>query len=107
MEVYNSDEYITSQTVAGVNLRYIHQTSLIHKKCNMYFLKDFDYDGLPAKLYRLDNPNYTLKEITAKETFHGVGVSKNLPEINIYRTKFYSIAALCIVTQEANSTKQT
>ena len=27
MEVYNSDEYITSQTVAGVNLRYTSNKS--------------------------------------------------------------------------------
>ena len=28
-------------------------------------------------------------EITAKETFHGVGVSKNLPEINISQTELH------------------
>lgn len=39
------------------------------KKCEMRFVKDFDYDGIPAKLYRIDNPEYTLKQITAKETW--------------------------------------
>ena len=36
MEVYNSDEYITSQTVAGVNLRYTSNKSN-SQKYNMYF----------------------------------------------------------------------
>ncbi len=39
------------------------------KKCDMHFVKDFDYDGLPAKLYRKDNPKYTIKQITAEETW--------------------------------------
>ena len=39
------------------------------QKCGMYFLKDFDYDGIPAKGYRIDNPDYTLKQITAEETW--------------------------------------
>ncbi|WP_299210961.1 GNAT family N-acetyltransferase [uncultured Dokdonia sp.] len=39
------------------------------KKCEMLFVKDFDYDGISAKLYRIDNPEYTLKQITAEETW--------------------------------------
>ena len=39
------------------------------KKCNMHFVKDFDYDGLPAKLYQIDNPDFVLKQITAEETW--------------------------------------
>lgn len=39
------------------------------KKCHMHYVKDFDYDGLPAKLYRLDNPSYELRNITSEETW--------------------------------------
>lgn len=39
------------------------------KKCKMQYVKDFDYDGLPAKLYRLDNPNYELRNIASEETW--------------------------------------
>lgn len=39
------------------------------KKCGMYFLKDFDYEGIPAKQYHIDNPDYELKQITAEETW--------------------------------------
>ncbi|MEP0263869.1 GNAT family N-acetyltransferase [Dokdonia sp.] len=39
------------------------------KKCDMLFVKDFDYDGLPAKLYRLENSKYDLRQITSEETW--------------------------------------
>lgn len=39
------------------------------QKIGMHFLKDFDYEGIPAKGYRINNPDYTLKQITAKETW--------------------------------------
>lgn len=42
--------------------------SVIHK-CGMTFIKDFLYDELPAKCYRIENPHYNIKEITAKETW--------------------------------------
>lgn len=38
-------------------------------KCKMVQIKTFDYDGLPAIQYQINNPDYLLKEITAKETW--------------------------------------
>lgn len=38
-------------------------------KCKMEQVKTFDYDGLPAIQYQINNPDYLLKEITAKETW--------------------------------------
>jgi len=39
------------------------------EKCNFKKIKHFDYDGMPAILYDLDNPDYLLKEIQAEETW--------------------------------------
>lgn len=36
-------------------------------KLGMNFIKDFDYDGLPAKLFELRNPDYALKAISGEE----------------------------------------
>lgn len=38
-------------------------------KCKMVRIKTFDYDGLQAIQYQINNPNYNLNEITAKETW--------------------------------------
>jgi RimJ/RimL family protein N-acetyltransferase/predicted GNAT family N-acyltransferase len=54
--------------VAHAHINNIASHAVI-KKCGLQFLKDFDYDGLPAKLYRIDNPDYELKQITAEETW--------------------------------------
>ena len=39
------------------------------EKCNFQKIKHFDYDGMPAILYELENTNYVLKEIQAGETW--------------------------------------
>ncbi len=39
------------------------------RKSGMTFIKSFVYDKLPARLYRIENPDYTIKEITAEETW--------------------------------------
>lgn len=46
-----------------------HASHKVINKCNMQFVKVFNYDNLPAKLYRLDNPSYNLRTITSKETW--------------------------------------
>ncbi len=38
-------------------------------KCKMSLLKEFVYDGHPAIQYHIKNPDYTLKEIPAKDTW--------------------------------------
>lgn len=56
------------------------------QKCGMHFLKDVDYDGIPAKGYRIDHPDYTLKQITAQETWpvrHSV-LRKGRPLEDVY-----------------------
>jgi len=39
------------------------------KKCELQALRAFDYDGIPAIQYNLNNPDYLLKEIAAEETW--------------------------------------
>ncbi len=38
-------------------------------KCGMEFIKEFDYDGIPANLYKIENPYLTIKKITSEETY--------------------------------------
>ncbi len=37
-------------------------------KCGLRFIKQFDYDGMPANLYKIDNPYISIRTITSKET---------------------------------------
>ena len=46
-----------------------HASHSVIQKSNMHFVKDFDYNGLPAKLFQIDNPDYIIKQITAEETW--------------------------------------
>ena len=39
------------------------------KKCGMEFVKEFDYEGIPANLYKIDNPYLTIKKIKSEETY--------------------------------------
>ncbi len=38
-------------------------------KCGMEFIREFDYDGIPANLYKIDNPNLKIKKIKSIETY--------------------------------------
>lgn len=39
------------------------------ENCNMTWVKEFDYEGMPAHLYKLDNPYFKIKKIKALETY--------------------------------------
>ena len=39
------------------------------KKCGMDFVKEFDYDGIPVNLYKLDNPYLKIMKIKSIETY--------------------------------------
>ncbi|MFD0862667.1 GNAT family N-acetyltransferase [Sungkyunkwania multivorans] len=41
----------------------------VAQKAGLSFVKDFVYDGKPAKLYHITNPHYSLKEIDAQEAY--------------------------------------
>lgn len=38
-------------------------------KCGLNFIKLGDYDGMPAKLYKMDNPYLIIKKIPSKDTY--------------------------------------
>ena len=38
-------------------------------KCRMEFNKEFDYDGIPANLYKIENPYLKIKKIKSEETY--------------------------------------
>lgn len=37
-------------------------------KCGLQFVNENNYDGMPAKLYKIENPNITIKQIKGIET---------------------------------------
>lgn len=39
------------------------------EKCGLRFIHQDDYDGMPAKLYKTEAPNITVKQITSVETY--------------------------------------
>lgn len=39
------------------------------KKCGLQYIKQFDYDGIPANLYKIENPYLSIKKISSKETY--------------------------------------
>lgn len=39
------------------------------EKCNMNFIKTFNYTGMPANLYKIENPDIKIKQISALETY--------------------------------------
>ncbi len=50
---------------------HIENTNSIHviNKCGLKFVKQFEYDGMPANLYKIDNPFLKIKTIPSKETY--------------------------------------
>ncbi len=45
------------------------QSRKVLEKCNMKNIRQIDYDDQPSILYRLDNSDYSLREILAKDTW--------------------------------------
>ncbi|WP_396595941.1 GNAT family N-acetyltransferase [Dokdonia sp. R86516] len=45
------------------------QSRKVLEKCNMIEIEKIDYDNNPSILYRLDNEDYTLREIVAQDTW--------------------------------------
>lgn len=39
------------------------------EKCGMQYVKQFDYDGIPANLYKIENPYLSIKKIPSKDTY--------------------------------------
>ncbi len=39
------------------------------EKCGLQFIHQDNYDGMPAKLYKVETPNINIKQITTKETY--------------------------------------
>lgn len=39
------------------------------EKCGLKFIKQFNYDGIPANLYKIDNPYLTIEKIPSAETY--------------------------------------
>jgi RimJ/RimL family protein N-acetyltransferase/GNAT superfamily N-acetyltransferase len=39
------------------------------KKCDLQFIHQDNYDGMPAKLYKIETPNISIKQITPTETY--------------------------------------
>ncbi|WP_370214973.1 GNAT family N-acetyltransferase [Mesoflavibacter profundi] len=39
------------------------------EKCNMQLIKTFNYSGMPANLYKIENPDIEIKQITALQTY--------------------------------------
>ncbi|WP_417855306.1 GNAT family N-acetyltransferase [Xanthomarina gelatinilytica] len=39
------------------------------EKCGLHVVNEFIYDGMPAKLYKIENPHYEIKQISAEETY--------------------------------------
>jgi len=39
------------------------------EKCNLQFIHEDNYDGMPAKLYKIEAPNITIKQISSIETY--------------------------------------
>ncbi len=39
------------------------------EKCGMQYIKQFDYDGIPANLYKIENPYLSIKKIPSKDTY--------------------------------------
>jgi len=46
-----------------------HRSHQVIKNCGLKFMKRFDYDGIPANLYKIDNPYLSIKKIKAEETY--------------------------------------
>lgn len=54
--------------VAHAHLDNIRSHAVL-QKLDFCFLKDFNYDGMPAKVYTLTNPFYEVRQITTQETY--------------------------------------
>lgn len=64
---------------AFINLKYPFLVAHAHinnlashkvlKKCGLRPIRQIDYDGMPAILYQIDNPNYDLRTISSQETW--------------------------------------
>ena len=39
------------------------------EKCGLHFINEAIYDGMPAKLYKIESPFYSIKHISAHETY--------------------------------------
>ena len=39
------------------------------ERCGMQYVKQFDYDGIPANLYKIENPYLSIRKISSKETY--------------------------------------
>lgn len=52
---------------------HVHKDNLasikVIENCGLQYLKSDIYDGMPAQLFKITNPNYTIKQITAIETY--------------------------------------
>lgn len=50
---------------------HIDNVNSIHviNKCGLKFIEQFDYDGMPANLYKLENPYLEIKTISSTETY--------------------------------------
>ena len=51
---------------AHINNKISHR---VLEKLGFSFIKEFDYEGIDAKLYKLKNPHYLIKSISSKETW--------------------------------------
>lgn len=57
-----------SQIYAHAHIENVNSHKVIDK-CGMEFIKEFDYDGIPANFYKIDNPYLTIRKIKPEETY--------------------------------------
>lgn len=65
---YGFDTLRLKEIYAHAHIKNINSHRVIDK-CNMTFINEAIYDNMPAKLYKIINPNYHIKKIKSNETY--------------------------------------
>jgi len=65
---YGFKELKLKEIFAHTHIENIDSQKVI-EKCGMNFVKQFNYDGIPAYLYKIDNQYLTIEKIPSKDTY--------------------------------------
>lgn len=65
---YGFRELKLKEIYAHAHIKNLNSHKVI-KKCGMHYIKQFDYDGIPANLYKIENPYLSIKKISSKDTY--------------------------------------
>ena len=65
---YGFKELKLKEIYAHAHIKNYNSQKVI-EKCQMHYIKQFDYDGIPANLYKIENPYLSIKNILSKDTY--------------------------------------